>query len=183
MQRSERSGQQGQPSGRRWTHSEAFLRMMEEVLKAASGRDGTRHVVGGRIERRTILASELAGVYVISVAARLAEMHPQTLRKYDREGLVQPSRTDGQRRLYSDDDVERLRIIRRLSEDFELNLNGVKLVLQLVPHIQRIVQLLESSNEVAGTKSARLAADELRRILRFVGADDWAEGSGQPPSR
>jgi MerR family transcriptional regulator, heat shock protein HspR len=70
-------------------------------------------------------------VYVISVVSRMLQMHPQTLRKYERAGLVQPSRTEGMLRLYSDDDVRRLRLIKRLVEDFGLNLAGVELVLQL----------------------------------------------------
>ena len=62
-------------------------------------------------------AGRLAGVYVISVAARLVAMHPQTLRKYAKEGLVRPQRAEGSRRLYSDYDVERLRVIRRLADE------------------------------------------------------------------
>jgi MerR family transcriptional regulator/heat shock protein HspR len=108
---------------------------------------------------------------VISVAARLAEMHPQTLRKYDKEGLVRPQRSEGSRRLYSDSDVERLKVIRRLAEDLKLNLNGVSLVLDLVRSLTDIVSLLESSPEVSDTRAARVAADELRQILSYVGAD------------
>ncbi|MCH8137213.1 MAG: MerR family transcriptional regulator [Proteobacteria bacterium] len=113
----------------------------------------------------------LTGVYVISVAARLVDMHPQTLRKYDREGLVKPQRSQGSRRLYSDSDVERLRVIRRLADDLGLNLNGVSLVLDLVRSLTDIVWLLESSPKTADTKAARVAADELRQILSYVGAD------------
>ncbi|HIF72344.1 MAG TPA: MerR family transcriptional regulator [Dehalococcoidia bacterium] len=115
--------------------------------------------------------NRIAGVYVISVAARLADMHPQTLRKYDKEGLVRPQRSEGSRRLYSDSDVERLRVIRRLADELGLNLNGVSLVLDLVRSLTDIVSLLESSPEVSGTRAARVAADELRQILSYVGAD------------
>lgn len=110
-------------------------------------------------------------MYVISVAARLVDMHPQTLRKYDKEGLVKPQRSQGSRRLYSDSDVERLRVIRRLADELGLNLNGVSLVLDLVRSLTDIVSLLESSPEVSDTKAARVAADELRQILSYVGAD------------
>ena len=61
---------------------------------------------------------DIVGVYIISVAARLMEMHPQTLRKYDRAGLVSPSRTVGMLRLYSDADLIKLRIIKRLVENY-----------------------------------------------------------------
>lgn len=70
-------------------------------------------------------------VYVISVAADLADLHPQTLRAYEREGLLTPARTEGGTRRYSHRDVERLRFIRRLTQDEGLNLAGVKVVLDL----------------------------------------------------
>ncbi|MBG82175.1 MAG: MerR family transcriptional regulator [SAR202 cluster bacterium] len=97
-------------------------------------------------------------------------MHPQTLRKYDKEGLVSPKRSEGSRRLYSDSDVERLRVIRRLVDELGLNLNGVSLVLDLVRSLTDIVSLLENGPEVSGTRTARVAADELRNILSYVGA-------------
>ena len=68
------------------------------------------------------------GLYVISVAARLLEMHPQTLRKYERAGLVRPSRTVGMLRLYSEEDIVRLRLIKHLVGDLGLNISGVVLV-------------------------------------------------------
>jgi MerR family transcriptional regulator/heat shock protein HspR len=69
--------------------------------------------------------------YMISVAAELVGMHPQTLRLYESKGLVRPARTPGGTRLYSDDDVERLRLIQRLTTELGLNLAGVKHELQL----------------------------------------------------
>ena len=71
------------------------------------------------------------GVYTISVASELISMHPNTLRKYDRNGLVKPSRTDGKRRLYSENDLLRLQIVKLLTEKYGLNLEGAKLVLAL----------------------------------------------------
>jgi len=81
---------------------------------------------------------EFEGVYVISVVSRMLEMHPQTLRKYERAGLVRPSRTDGMLRLYSEEDVRRLRLIKHLVEDFGLNLAGVELVLRMRDGIQTL---------------------------------------------
>ncbi len=75
--------------------------------------------------------SDDAPVYVISVAADLADLHPQTLRAYEREGLITPSRTEGGTRRYSRRDVERLRFIRTLTQDEGLNLAGVRVVLDL----------------------------------------------------
>ena len=70
-------------------------------------------------------------MYMISVAAELVGMHPQTLRLYETKGLVRPTRTPGGTRLYSEADVERLRIIQRLTSELGLNLAGVELVLRL----------------------------------------------------
>ncbi|MBM32602.1 MAG: MerR family transcriptional regulator [Chloroflexi bacterium] len=91
---------------------------------------------------------DIVGVYIISVAARLMEMHPQTLRKYDRAGLVRPSRTVGMLRLYSDADLVKLRIIKRLVEHYGINLAGVSLILDLVEILTRILQHTEEQNEI-----------------------------------
>ena len=96
------------------------------------------------------------GVYVISVAARLLEMHPQTLRKYERLGLVQPARTIGMLRLYSDEDLHQLRLIRHMEESLGLNLAGVEWALSLVS------QLLEMHRRLAQLEEA----ERLRRILQ-----------------
>ena len=109
-------------------------------------------------------------VYVISVAARLVEMHPNTLRKYDREGLVRPSRSEGRQRLYSETDVQRLRIVRTLAERYGINLNGVRLVLDLVRLISGVVNLLENSEELRDRQTAQVAARELRNMLATLGA-------------
>ena len=97
-------------------------------------------------------------------------MHPQTLRKYDKEGLVSPQRSQGSRRLYSDSDVERLHVIRRLADELGLNLNGVSLVLDLVRSLTDIVLLLETNLEVSDKRAAKVASDEIRQILSYVGA-------------
>jgi MerR family transcriptional regulator, heat shock protein HspR len=75
--------------------------------------------------------------YMISVAADLVGMHPQTLRIYENKGLVRPQRTPGGTRLYSEDDIERLRIIQRLTTEVGLNLAGVELVLRLEDELRR----------------------------------------------
>jgi MerR family transcriptional regulator, heat shock protein HspR len=76
--------------------------------------------------------------YMISVAAELVGMHPQTLRIYESKGLLRPKRTKGNTRLYSDADVERLRLIQQLTNDLGLNLAGVEQVLRLEDELQRM---------------------------------------------
>jgi MerR family transcriptional regulator, heat shock protein HspR len=76
--------------------------------------------------------------YMISVAAELVGMHPQTLRIYEQKGLVRPKRTPGNTRLYSERDLERLRLIQRLTTELGLNLAGVEHVLRLEDQLQRM---------------------------------------------
>jgi MerR family transcriptional regulator/heat shock protein HspR len=81
--------------------------------------------------------------YMISVAAELVGMHPQTLRMYEQKGLVQPQRTAGNTRLYSEADLERLRLIQRLTGELGLNLAGVEAVLGLEEQLQRMRTRME----------------------------------------
>jgi MerR family transcriptional regulator/heat shock protein HspR len=82
-------------------------------------------------------------IYMISVAAELVGMHPQTLRLYENKGLVRPKRTPGGTRLYSEADVERLRIIQRLTTELGLNLAGVELVLRLEDELRKAHKQIE----------------------------------------
>ena len=75
--------------------------------------------------------------YMISVAADLVGMHPQTLRIYEQKGLVRPKRTAGNTRLYSEDDIERLQLIQRLTNELGLNLAGVELVMRLEDELRK----------------------------------------------
>jgi MerR family transcriptional regulator/heat shock protein HspR len=92
--------------------------------------------------------SRSQAVYVISVAAELAEVHPQTLRIYERKGLIEPARTGGGSRRYSDDDIALLRRIQSLTNE-GLNLAGVKRVLALEQQVARLQDELESSRTAA----------------------------------
>lgn len=85
-----------------------------------------------------------APVYVISVAAELAGMHPQTLRQYDRLGLVVPSRTQGRGRRYSLRDIAVLREVQRLSQDEGVNLAGIKRILELETQVERLEAQVEA---------------------------------------
>ena len=99
--------------------------------------------------------------YMISVAADLVGMHPQTLRIYEQRGLVRPQRTAGNTRLYSDLDVERLRLIQRLTTELGLNLAGVERVLALEDELQRLRRRLERMEQ-----EMRRALDEVHRQYR-----------------
>ena len=77
-------------------------------------------------------------VYLISVVANMLEIHPQTLRQYEREGLVEPSRTQGRMRLYSQRDIDRMKLILRLTRQMGVNLAGVDIVLQLKEQIDEM---------------------------------------------
>ena len=99
--------------------------------------------------------------YMISVAAELVGMHPQTLRIYEQKGLVLPKRTAGNTRLYSELDIERLRLIQRLTTEIGLNLAGVERVLHLEDELQRMKRRLQRmENEM------REALQEVHRQYR-----------------
>jgi MerR family transcriptional regulator/heat shock protein HspR len=99
--------------------------------------------------------------YMISVAAELVGMHPQTLRIYEQKGLVNPQRTAGNTRLYSDADVERLRLIQRLTGDWGLNLAGVERVLHMEDEIERLRMRMERMEQ-----EMRRSLDEVHRYYR-----------------
>ena len=84
-----------------------------------------------------------APIYVISVAAELADMHPQTLRQYDRLGLVSPDRTAGRGRRYSARDIELLRTVQQLSQDEGINLAGIKRIIELENQVVALQQRVE----------------------------------------
>ena len=81
--------------------------------------------------------------YMISVAADIVGMHPQTLRIYENKGLIRPKRTAGNTRLYSEADIERLRLIQQLTSDLGLNLAGVEQVMQLQDEVERMRRTLD----------------------------------------
>ncbi|HEY6029749.1 MAG TPA: helix-turn-helix transcriptional regulator [Gaiellaceae bacterium] len=89
------------------------------------------------------MAADTHPRYMISVAAELVGMHPQTLRIYEAKGLVRPQRTSGNTRLYSEADLERLRLIQRLTTEIGLNLAGVERVLALEDELQRMRSRLD----------------------------------------
>ncbi|OFW03545.1 MAG: hypothetical protein A3H96_20120 [Acidobacteria bacterium RIFCSPLOWO2_02_FULL_67_36] len=106
-------------------------------------------------------------LYFISMAARLLHMHPQTLRKYERLGLVRPSRTIGSMRLYSQDELERLRLIKHLVDEAGINLAGVQRLLSIAESVQRIRPLMNAA--ASRPDARRRLAHEIKRIGEMVG--------------
>lgn len=82
-------------------------------------------------------------VYLISVVSKILNIHPQTLRQYEREGLIKPSRTEGKMRLYSQRDIDRLKLILSLVRDLGVNLAGVEIILQLKEEIEELQEEIE----------------------------------------
>src|SRR6186713_2745356 len=95
-------------------------------------------MTASRRRRVEISIEDDRGVFMISVAAELAEMHPQTLRMYEARGLIEPKRSPKNTRLYSQRDVERLRRIQRMTTEWGMNLAGVETVLELERRLERM---------------------------------------------
>jgi MerR family transcriptional regulator/heat shock protein HspR len=104
----------------------------------------------------------MEGVYIISVAARILDVHPQTLRKYERLGLINPGRTIGMLRLYSREDIRKVRLIQLLG-NMGLNLAGVEFALSTVYNLLRLKQRLTAS--VEGTPLERLILQEVASVF------------------
>ena len=114
-------------------------------------------------EEETMLQME--GVYIISVAARILDMHPQTLRKYERLGLVRPGRTLGMLRLYSTEDIRKLRLIRHLSDEMGLNLAGVEFALTTVQNLLTMRQRLATR---LGPEAGKEVSEELDLLFQSL---------------
>ena len=107
------------------------------------------------------------GVYVISVAARILDMHPQTLRKYERLGLVTPTRSMGMLRLYSAEDVVRVRLIKYMVENLGMNLAGVEFALTL---LNRVLELRERLQAMSRAEAmGQFVIRELEEMLSEMG--------------
>jgi MerR family transcriptional regulator/heat shock protein HspR len=110
---------------------------------------------------------EVQGVYIISVAARILEMHPQTLRKYERLGLINPDRTVGMLRLYSRDDIRKVRLIRHLVDNLGFNLAGVEFTLGLVDDLLNLMERLSEAAE--GSPLQATIEQEMARLFHRWG--------------
>jgi len=112
--------------------------------------------------------------YIISVAAKLVNLHPQTLRYYERLGLVQPTRSSGNVRLYSPRDISRLRKIVRLTDELGLNLAGVEVIMRMserMRELQRQMEMMQTEFE--------MEIQRLRSLLRQARASNPHEGRNE----
>ena len=123
--------------------------------------------------------SEDRALYIISIAAELAGVHPQTLRIYERKGLLSPARTAGNTRRYSNRDIERLRMIQRLTQEHGVNLAGVKMIVDLENELDRLRRQLQrmdrelerarrrTQDEIGGTQARGTEMVPVSSIRRF----------------
>jgi MerR family transcriptional regulator/heat shock protein HspR len=115
------------------------------------------------------------GLYIISVAAHLADVHPQTLRIYERKGLLRPQRTAKNRRRYSDEDIDRLRHIQELTQSEGLNLSGVRMVLAMEDELASLRDRVSAMQEQM-EEMQRLAREQIAEVKRRVAL------SARPPA-
>ena len=104
-------------------------------------------------------------LYTIGVVSRMLNIHPQTLRMYERLGLVKPARTEGNTRLYSEADVERIRRIQFLTKELGVNLAGVEVIFDLLEKMERIQRQMREEME----RRTREMEEEIRRLRRLLG--------------
>ena len=139
----------------------------ERPGRAAGRTSSTRTVRTTRVETHI---DRRRGVFMISVAAELADMHPQTLRMYEARGLITPKRSPKNTRLYSQADVERLRRIQEMTADLGMNLAGVEKVFELEEELDRMRKRMRSLEKQA-EKLEQEMADELDRVRRSFKAE------------
>jgi MerR family transcriptional regulator/heat shock protein HspR len=150
----DRTGISSQPPPVRPEHASLARPDAEQPPRQASG--------GGDTEDWVV---RMEGVYIISVAARILDMHPQTLRKYERMGLINPGRTIGMLRLYSREDIRRVRLIRHLG-NMGLNLAGVEFALALIENLLRLEQRLLTFTE--GNPLSSVIEQEITNVFRSL---------------
>jgi MerR family transcriptional regulator, heat shock protein HspR len=142
---------------------------MSEIRREALSRRRSPDALTGASVTHVHVDSDL-GVFMISVAAQLANMHPQTLRVYEARGLIEPQRSPKGTRLYSQRDVEKLRRIQEMTAQLGLNLAGVERVLRLEQEIDEMHEQIEQIEREALQAQARLA-EELEQVRRSFRAE------------
>jgi MerR family transcriptional regulator, heat shock protein HspR len=138
--------------------------------------------MASRRQRRTEVEQQIdqeRGVFMISVAAELAEMHPQTLRMYEARGLITPKRSPKNTRLYSQADVERLRRIQRMTNEEGLNLAGVETVLELEQRLARMRAEMARMRKRAAEMESKMT-EELERLRKSIGGELVPYGAYEP---
>lgn len=128
-------------------------------------------MAGRRVEAsRALDRSEDRAVYIISVAAELAGVHPQTLRIYERKGLLSPARTAGNTRRYSDRDIHRLQLIQKLTQEHGLNLAGVQMILEMEDQLDRMRRRMDRLDRELDRARRRVEQETARRRVTGGGA-------------
>jgi MerR family transcriptional regulator, heat shock protein HspR len=119
------------------------------------------------------MAKRSKGAYMISSVAEQYQIHPQTLRLYEREGLLAPSRSDGNTRLYTDEDLERLEVILKLTRELGVNLAGVEIILNMREKMaamqQQIEEFVSQLNREIYERATPVSADTRRSLVPVIG--------------
>jgi MerR family transcriptional regulator/heat shock protein HspR len=122
--------------------------------------------------------------YMISAIAEQYQIHPQTLRLYEREGLLKPSRSDGNTRLYTQEDIDRLEVILKLTRDFGVNLAGVEIILNMrekMAAMQRqIEEFVSTLNEQLAAQSVPAARQKISALIPVINLPPSASGRQKP---
>jgi len=106
-------------------------------------------------------------VYLISIVSKILDIHPQTLRQYERENLITPSRSNGRIRLYSQRDIDRIKLILRLTRELGVNLAGVDIILRMKETVEKMEkEIAELRNEVEAVKNARSVARDKSLVTK-----------------
>ena len=118
------------------------------------------------------MAKKTKGAYMISSVAEQYQIHPQTLRLYEREGLLAPSRSDGNTRLYTDEDLERLEVILKLTRELGVNLAGVEVILNMREKMsamqQQIEEFVSHLNREIHERATPVTTDSLRSLIPVI---------------
>jgi len=131
-------------------------------------------------ERRLIMYGYDEPVYLISVVSKILNIHPQTLRQYEREGLIKPSRTEGKMRLYSQRDIDRLKLILSLVRDLGVNLAGVEIILQLKEEIERLQAEIEALKKQQGQIPRNRSVVIRKENYQLILVPEHNEGCNRP---
>jgi MerR family transcriptional regulator/heat shock protein HspR len=127
--------------------------------------------------------SKSKAAYMISAVAEQYEIHPQTLRLYEREGLLAPSRSDGNTRLYTDDDLERLEVILKLTRDLGVNLAGVEIILNMREKMEAMQQQIEgfisNLNQELSKRATTKPKDEDRSLMPVIQISSLTRAEGK----
>lgn len=129
--------------------------------------------------------SKSKAAYMISAVAEQYEIHPQTLRLYEREGLLAPSRSDGNTRLYTDEDLERLEVILKLTRDLGVNLAGVEIILNMREKMEAMQQQIEgfisNLNQELSKRATTKPKEEDRSLMPVIQISSLARAEGKKP--